>query len=73
MVIITVRTSDLYFNCIAVFPFKALKKIEVQCYKQEKLREQQTKMLVKQVKELRLLEERAAQANVLRKAFRYFG
>lgn len=51
---------------------KALKKFEVERYRQEKLSEQQSKILTKQLNELHELEERAAQANVLRKTFRYF-
>jgi hypothetical protein len=56
-------------HCLPTF-FKALKKVAVERYKQEKLSEQQAKMLVKQLKELRKMEEHAAQANILRKAFR---
>jgi superoxide dismutase len=50
--------------------FKALKKFEVERYKEEKHHEQHARMLVKQLRELREIEERAVQANILRKAFR---
>ncbi|PNF30778.1 hypothetical protein B7P43_G06189 [Cryptotermes secundus] len=49
---------------------QALKKLEVECYKEEKHHEQQARMLVKQLRELREIEERVVQANILRKAFR---
>ncbi|XP_069672123.1 coiled-coil domain-containing protein 112-like isoform X2 [Periplaneta americana] len=49
---------------------QALKKLEVERYKQEKMTQQHTKILIKQLKELRDMEERAAEANILRKAFR---
>jgi hypothetical protein len=47
-----------------------LKKVEVERYKEEKHSDQQARMLVKQLRELHEIEERAAQANILRKAFR---
>jgi hypothetical protein len=50
--------------------FKAQKKVEIEHYKEEKLIEQQSKILSKQLKDLREVEERAAQANILLKAFR---
>jgi len=49
---------------------KAQKKLEVERYKEEKLIEQQSEVLSKQLKELCEVEERTAQANILRKAFR---
>jgi len=57
------------FNAFLHF-YKAQKKLEVERYKEEKLIEQQSKVLSKQLKELCEVEEHAAQANVLRKAFR---
>jgi hypothetical protein len=50
--------------------FKALKKFAVEHYREEKRRDQQARMLVKQMTELRQIEERAAQSQILRKAFR---
>jgi hypothetical protein len=50
--------------------FKSLKKFEVERYREEKHQDQQARMLVKQMRELRQIEERAAQAQILRKAFR---
>ncbi|KAJ9575979.1 hypothetical protein L9F63_007168, partial [Diploptera punctata] len=47
-----------------------LKKAEVERYKEDKLNEQHTKMVLKQMKELQELEQRAAQANTLLKGFR---
>lgn len=49
---------------------QAQKKLEVERYKEEKLIEQQSEVLSKQLKELCEVEERTAQANILRKAFR---
>jgi hypothetical protein len=60
---------NLKFNGFLHF-YKAQKKLEVARYKEEKLIEQQSKVLSKQLKELCEVEERAAQANILRKAFR---
>ena len=58
-------------RCNAFIPFyKAQKKLEVERYKEEKLIEQQSKVLSKQLKELCEVEERAAKAKILRKAFR---
>lgn len=57
------------FNTFLHF-YKAQKKLEVERYKEEKLIEQQSKVLSKQLKELCEVEERAAQADILRKAFR---
>jgi hypothetical protein len=50
--------------------FQELKKAEVERYKEEKLNEQHTKMVVKQMKELQELEQRAAQTSILLKGFR---
>jgi hypothetical protein len=60
---------NVNFNAFLHF-FKAQKKVEVERYKEEKLIEQQSKILSKQFKELHEVEERAAQANILQKAFR---
>lgn len=60
---------NVKFNAFLCF-YKAQKKLEVERYKEEKLIEQQSKVLSKQLKELCEVEERAAQANILRKAFR---
>jgi hypothetical protein len=57
------------FNTFLHF-YKAQKKLEVERYKEEKLIERQSKVLSKQLKELCEVEECAAQANILRKAFR---